>query len=188
MSHITFIRLHTKHCPVCKIRTYSLCWKRCVFVVDFTVPSRICKKVTAVQGTRKTMKNLSMTASVNGEDSTQAYSTCKRTGRDLHSSWVSSPWCFQGTGMIWNDRKYSPYDIASHTMSMNVQRSRTICSVKERSSSNAAEKEYTMCTYVKTTYIKCDIGIPKGGGWGSVVVIVVIICHKLHWVTPTEQQ
>jgi hypothetical protein len=39
------------------------------------------------------------------------------------SSWVSSPWCFQGTGIIWNVRMYSPYDIASHPTSVRICRS-----------------------------------------------------------------
>jgi hypothetical protein len=74
--------------------------KRCDFVVDFTVPSRICKEVTAVQGMRKTMKNLSMTTSVMAK--TQArhipqgeiYILTAVFWDVMLSSWVSSPWVF----------------------------------------------------------------------------------------------
>jgi len=79
-------------------------------VVDFTVPSRICKTVTAVQGMRKTMKNLSMTASVMVKTQPRHIPHASVQGEIyiltavfqdvMLSSWVSSPWCFQGTGMI----------------------------------------------------------------------------------------
>jgi hypothetical protein len=79
-------------------------------VVDFTVPSRICKKVIAVQGMRKTMTNISVTASGMVKTQPRHISHGSIQGKIyilkavfwdvMLSSWVSSPWCFQGTGII----------------------------------------------------------------------------------------
>jgi len=88
------------------------------------------------------MKNLSMTAIVmvktqptyipQGSVQGKIYILKAVFWDVMLSSWVSSPWCFWGTGIIWNVRKYSPYDTGSHPTSMNLQKFRTTCSVKER--------------------------------------------------------
>jgi len=54
-------------------------------VVDFTLPPRICKKVTAIHGMRKTMKNLSMTASVMVKTQPRHIPRGSVQGKDLHS-------------------------------------------------------------------------------------------------------
>jgi len=83
--------------------------KEVCFVVDRSVPTRICWKI-AVQGMRRAMKNLSMTASVMVKTQTRHIPHGSIDGKIyiltavlqdvMFSSWVSSHWCFQGTGIV----------------------------------------------------------------------------------------
>jgi predicted DsbA family dithiol-disulfide isomerase len=105
--------------------------------------------------------------------------------------WVSSPWCFEGTKILWNIRNYAPSDTASHLTSMDLQNARTSPPYTNLLSEDmlidwpwtqqcCKKRVHNMHVHYDLTYLKINIGIPKGGGGGIVVLIIVTIQHKSH--------